>query len=274
MRYITAYILLFVWLIGCVSGCAFAPRFASQSAGVGVSPQFIERTKPVSKELSPKEIADQVERVIRDAVYVEDVMHVTQIDWPWPGWVCPDPRLHESYMVASWMASGEVVSTLFDPQNRSLMTYVVHAGQCQEYRIFDVPTPLLEYVSQFPQGSDGHVMQAPEECFLGAHVYSWVGSRLKKGPDRVVSIRRKIERGERQADEVERGRLCYVFLQEIPPDEPQIIERVFIDKETFVTMRWDTRQGNTLRIRQMNSVFWSYVPEHIQWRLLPKPANK
>ena len=103
-----------------------------------------------------------------------------------------------------------------------------------------------------------------EDCLIASTCFSWVGmssdvTKLNKG----LLWRRIIEEGVQKTDAMEHGHNCYVFRKEVSVDE------VYVDKKTFLVMRWDGFQPGIQRIRPFEITLLPEIPKDFEWRIKP-----
>jgi len=226
-----------------------------------------------NQSLSNKEIAVRVEAVLRNAPYLEDSTVVAQRlireDAVLPGGAGP---YFIEYRAAPGFFNSQLSSST-EVRNR----FASFDGVYQEIR----PTSkmaLLEYPAPFAHGTDNLRGSGPQDCLMGSHIYSWLGAdgvpvgTLK--PDRAASMRKKIEQGKRLPDTVEQSHKCYVFCETLEASNVEgpdrfIYETVYVDKYSFLVVRWDTENliNGYIRSRIMNTRIFDKVPEGIEWRM-------
>lgn len=111
----------------------------------------------------------------------------------------------------------------------------------RQYRPRQKNRPLFEYDASHINGNGASILDEVEDCLVGTETsYSWIS----ESPDSTVTTRGQqwhtiIEQGVQQTDAVERGHDCYVFRQEFPVDGGVIANEVYVDKQTFLVIRWD-----------------------------------
>lgn len=227
------------------------------------------------RELSNKEIADRVEATLRSAVYIEDKTVVTQKlvreDGVLPGGVGP---FNIDYKAARGLLNAQL-STEKGLKN----AFTLFGGTYQEIRPF-AKMSFIEYPTPLPHGTDNLVGSGPQDCLMGSHIYSWLGADNAPPnlwPDRAASMRQKIEQGKRLPDAMDRGHNCYVFCQTLEKDVPEpanrfIYETVYVDRESFLVVRWDTETwvNGYFRSRLMDTKVFNKIPEGVEWRMTLK----
>ena len=223
--------------------------------------------------LSKDYIALQVEGILRNATYCEVTATVKQIPIGEGGQIKggTDPVVIRSVM------GKNAFKSLVYKNDKLIMAFALSNGRLQEYRPRSKHRPLLQYDPPFLHGTDDTVLKEEEDCLVGSQTFSWVGvpfeNEVSPPTDIAKSFSRKIMEGEQEADMVERGHDCYVFRQTIPIGDRKIENVIYVDKNSFLVVRWDTFQPGVQRIRLHDIQVCGAVPENVNWRIDVDESN-
>lgn len=223
---------------------------------------------------SQKEIAERVESVLRNAVCAEVVQEIHQV------------VLEEGVSVKggtdpvryrSLMGRGVFKSEVFDKDNRLIASFSLFNRRVQEYRPLEDLHPIFEYDAPFVNGTDKCIVSTDQDCLFAPATFSWVGvpngTLVKEDGqpytaiDTAASMRKKIEEGIWQPDVQESSRPCYVFRQEFPVANGTIVNVVYVDKETYLVLRWDTFEPSAHRIRTNKIQLLPDLPKDYDWKI-------
>lgn len=218
------------------------------------------------------QIGDRVESVLCNAVCIELVANVHQVQLQEGS--SPIAGI-EPVSCKAVMAKNAFKSEVFKA-DKLIMAFSLVDGRMQEYRPRQKHRPLFEYDASHINGNGASILDEVEDCLVGTETsYSWIG----ESPDSTVTTRGQrwhtiIEQGVQQADAVERGHDCYVFRQEFPVDGGVIANEVYVDKQTFLVIRWDGFQPGIQRIRLFDITLLPKVPKNFDWKIrVSKPSK-
>ncbi|MEI7457595.1 MAG: hypothetical protein WCK93_12825 [Nitrosomonadales bacterium] len=224
-----------------------------------------------SERLTQNEIGGHVETVLRNAVCIEFIVNVHQIALK-DGIKLASGT--DPVMCKSVMAKNAFRSEVFKA-DKLIAAYSLVDGRTQEYRPRQKHRPLFEYDAPHINGIDDCVLHEAEDCLVGTAISnSWVG--VSSGPAEINNglwLRTQIEQGVQQADTVEHGHDCYVFYNEFSIDVGAIRHVLYINKQTFLVVRWDTFEPGVQRIRTYDISLLPEVPKNFDWKIkVPKKS--
>jgi hypothetical protein len=229
-------------------------------------PTTLPSTMPATAPaMSNEEIADRVEKTLRNAVYLEVASTITQVPRKGNG---PSYEL----TIKSQMAKNLFKTKVF--RNKKLsMVLSLREGKIQEYHPPISNRQLTEYDAPFPHGTDHEEYTNDDDCLIGKFTFSWVGvpelSPDLMALDTAGSMAMKISMGDREKDVVEGDQDCFVFRKKTPMQEAVIEDVVYVSKKDFVVLRWDTFQPDFQRIRTYRISIKNSVPSDVSWTIDP-----
>ncbi len=230
-----------------------------------ISPVVIAQS---AKVLSREEIAQRVEDTLRNAAFCEVTETVTQIPIGDGGKL----KSGAGPVVVHSIMRKDGFKSLVYMNGKLIMAFAFCDGRVEEFRPRAKNRPLLQYDATSISGMEDSVLQEEEDCLIGGLTFSWVGVPTKSGvdpaADRAGSYGNKIRNGEQGADVQEQGRTCVVFREIIPVGDRQLENVLYIDKTSFLVLRWDTFQPGVQRIRICNKIQVSdAVPQNLDWHI-------
>lgn len=213
-------------------------------------------------------IGERVESVLRNAVYLEVTTTVTQTALDGDETLLlagPGP-----YTIRSIMAKEAFKTLVRDGENRLIMAFALCAGVIKEYRPAMMENkPPHEFKSPFPHGMDNPAFPTEQDCVAGGNIFSWVGvppeNSFPMATDMARSMRFKVDGGVQEADVVERGRKCSVFRKRTP--DGAVEDVVYVDRQTFLVIRWDTTRFGMKRIRLSDIRLMEKIPPDVNWEI-------
>lgn len=233
-----------------------------------ISPVVIAQS---AKVLSREEIAQRVEDTLRNAAFCEVTVTVTQIP------IGDGVKLKSGTgpVVVHSIMRKDGFKSLAYMNGKLIMAFAFCDGRVEEFRPRAKNRPLLQYDATVLQGMEDSVLQEEEDCLVGGLMFSWVGVPPPKSGvdpagdgDKAGLYGNKIRNGEQGADVQEQGRTCFVFREIIPVGDIQIEHVLYIDKTSFLVLRWDTFQPGVQRIRICNKIQVSdSVPQNLDWHI-------
>jgi len=230
-----------------------------------ISPVVIAQS---AKVLSREEIAQRVEDTLRNAAFCEVTVTVTQIPIGDGGKL----KSGTGPVVVHSIMRKDGFKSLAYMNGKLIMAFAFCDGRVEEFRPRAKNRPLLQYDATSLSGMEDTVLQEEEDCLIGGLTFSWVGVPPKSGVDpagdRAGSYGNKIRNGEQGADVQEQGRTCFVFREIIPVGNGQLENVLYIDKTSFLVLRWDSFQPGVQRIRICNKIQVSdSVPQNLDWHI-------
>jgi len=230
-----------------------------------ISPVVIAQS---AKVLSREEIAQRVEDTLRNAAFCEVTVTVTQIPIGDGGKL----KSGTGPVVVHSIMRKDGFKSLAYMNGKLIMAFAFCDGRVEEFRPRAKNRPLLQYDATSLSGMEDTVLQEEEDCLIGGLTFSWVGVPPKSGVDpagdRAGSYGNKIRNGEQGADVQEQGRTCFVFREIIPVGDRQFENVLYIDKTSFLVLRWDSFQPGVQRIRICNKIQVSdSVPQNLDWHI-------
>jgi hypothetical protein len=230
-----------------------------------ISPVVIAQS---AKVLSREEIAQRVEDTLRNAAFCEVTVTVTQIPIGDGGKL----KSGTGPVVVHSIMRKDGFKSLAYMNGKLIMAFAFCDGRVEEFRPRAKNRPLLQYDATSLSGMEDTVLQEEEDCLIGGLTFSWVGVPPKSGvdpaSDRAGSYGNKIRNGEQGADVQEQGRTCFVFREIIPVGDRQFENVLYIDKTSFLVLRWDSFQPGVQRIRICNKIQVSdSVPQNLDWHI-------
>jgi hypothetical protein len=158
--------------------------------------------------------------------------------------------------------------------------FSVYDGRYQEYEPKGNMRPIFEYDSPYTFGTNRTVVRSEQSCLIAGGIISWAGvTEVKEGSldrfgepadtsvDTAAVIRHMIEAGVQEPDANERGHECYVFKYSFPVDGGKIEHKRYVDKKTFLVVRWDTKIPGSVRIRLQDIKISSEIPPGTEWKI-------
>lgn len=196
---------------------------------------------------SKNEIADKVERTLREAKYLEIAGTVQQF---YQGNADPSRVVGglEPVRFHAHMAPGRLHTEVFK-DGVLIAAFSLFNGRCQEYRPAEKDRPLFEFDAPYVNGAAETVSTSPLDCLFASETISWVG--VPKGSvdipamDKAASMAAKIAEGQQEADMRLGSRDCWVFRRNYHATDKngeQVggADLVYVDKATCLPVRWET----------------------------------
>jgi hypothetical protein len=243
---------------------------------IQAAPQQAVSPKPVTvaKALTNAEVGARVERTLREARYLEMIGTVHQVvqKGDEEGVAAGlQPISFHSHM------SPESLRSEITKDGKLIAAFSLVDGRVREYRPQEKNRPLFEYDAPYANGAEDTISQTEFDCLFASQIFSWVGVRpgaeIPLVMDKAAMFREQITQGTMESDQYVGDFECWVFRRIIPMTDQTTGEDrsaqniIFVDKTSFLVVRWDTIFQRIHRIRSCDVARLGQSDMNLEWEI-------